>query len=319
MMRIDKILVPVDFSECSTEAVNYGVSLAMHFCARLVLAHIVPTSAALAYTFPIETYAVEKDRAVMAKSKLPSLVPEAYRGAVGLQTIVKVGNVQDELLAIIPDEKIDLVIMGTHGRRAVERFFLGSVTECMLRKVPVPIVTVSHLSPTKQLHAAEPVLLRRILYATDLSDASEAGLRFSLDLAREAGAHLFVLHALKLAEAIYWEADFAGLGSDEIETWRGVALERLTQSITKAVSEGVKVKPTVVDGEPFREILRTVDENNIDLIVLNLQKRGRLDRAVLGSTAERVIRSAHVPVLSLPVPTNVASASHLATIAGGAA
>ena len=103
MIPIKKILVPVDFWECSKVAVNYGVSLALQFRARLVLAHIVPTSAALAYTFPVESYAAEKDQALVAKSRLPSLVAEVHRDSVELQTIVKVGDIQDELLAIISE------------------------------------------------------------------------------------------------------------------------------------------------------------------------------------------------------------------------
>src|ERR1041385_4669715 len=115
MINMDKILVPVDFSEPSKVAVRYGVSLALQFNSRLVLAHIVPSSTALIYTFPAESYAFEKEQAKYAKSMLPSLVPEEYREQINLQTIVKIGEVRSELLGIVNDEKISLVVMGAHG------------------------------------------------------------------------------------------------------------------------------------------------------------------------------------------------------------
>src|SRR5215510_1707334 len=101
MITIDKILVPVDFSEPSKTAVRYGLSLALQLKSRLVLAHIVPSSTALIYTFPAESYASEKEQAKYAKSMLPSLVPEEFRESVNLQTVVKIGDVRSELLAIV--------------------------------------------------------------------------------------------------------------------------------------------------------------------------------------------------------------------------
>ena len=121
MIDIKTILVPVDFSEPSKTAVNYGLSLALQFNASLVLTNIVPSSTALIYTFPTESFAFEREQVKHAKSTLPSLIPGEYRDRVNLRTIVKVGEVRSELLGIIHDEKIDLLVMGTHGRNVFEK------------------------------------------------------------------------------------------------------------------------------------------------------------------------------------------------------
>jgi nucleotide-binding universal stress UspA family protein len=297
MIDIKKILVPVDFSEPSKQAVNYGLSLALQYNARLVLTHIVPSNVGMVYTFPTESFTFEKEQSAFAKDMLPDLVPPEYRERVNLETIVKIGSVQDELLGIVRNDKVDLVVMGTHGRNAFERFLLGSLTERMLRKVSVPILTVSHLNPASELHAAGPVPLRNVLYATDLADSAEVGLKFSLELARGAGARLTVLHVLKATEMIYWE----------LEILREDTLKRLQLSIPERWCEGVTVNPLLTEGDAYREILRVADEERTDLIVLNLQGKSLVERALLGSTAERVIRSAHVPVLSIPVPAYVAA------------
>src|SRR5262249_45656641 len=149
----------------------------------------------------------EKEQAKYAKSMLPSLVPEELRDRVNLQTIVKVGDVRNELLAIIKDEGISLVVMGAHGRNALDRLLLGSLTERMLRKLPVPILTVSQLNSAKELHNVGPVPLKQILYATDLSDSADVGLKFSTELARGTGARLMVLNVFTAAEQMYLGAE----------------------------------------------------------------------------------------------------------------
>jgi nucleotide-binding universal stress UspA family protein len=280
--------------------------LALQFNARLVLTHIVPSSVGFITTFPTESFAFQKDQASYAKSMLPLMVPEEHRERVNLETIVKVGVARDEILAIVNDDKIDLVVMGTHGRNAVERVLLGSLTERMLRKVPVPILTVSHLDPAMELHTVGPVPLRNVLYATDLSDSAQVGLKLSLELARGAGARLTVLHVLKAIETIYWGAE-GGYLKEELDVMREDTFKRLMLSIPTQWCAGVKVTPMMVEGDAFREILRVADEEKTDLIVMNLQGKSLVERALLGSTAERVIRSAHVPVLSIPEPAEYAA------------
>jgi nucleotide-binding universal stress UspA family protein len=306
MIDIKTILVPVDFSEPSKTAVNYGLSLALQFNGNLVLTHIVPSSTALVYTFPTESLAFEREQVKHARSTLPSLIPGEYRDRVNLRTIVKVGEVRSELLGVLHDEKIDLLVMGTHGRNVFERFFLGSLTERMLRKVPVPILTVSHLDPTKELHAVGPVPLRHVLYATDLSDSAEIGLKLSAELARGAGARLSVVHVFKSVDTIYWGAEGGYLG-DELESLKEDAQKRLQLSIPETIYKDVKVTPVMLEGDAYREILEFADEQNVDMIVMNLQGKTAIERALLGSTAERVIRSAHVPVLSIPTFTEHAA------------
>src|SRR5262249_54068386 len=149
-------------------------------------------------SFDIETKAYAD-----AKERLPQQVPLEFHDPVNLLSIVKTGDVRDELLGIIRDENIDLVVMGTHGRRALERFLLGSTAEDMLRKVPVPVLTVSHLDPAKEIHTTAPIPIRRILYASDLSTNSKLGLHYSVELARTFGADVSVLHVMDDLELGY--------------------------------------------------------------------------------------------------------------------
>jgi nucleotide-binding universal stress UspA family protein len=292
MIQIKKIMVPVDFSEPSKKAVNYGLSLALEFEARLVLAHIAPHN-----TLACET----------AKERLLELIPSDYRERLDFEIIVKSGEVRQELLGVVDEKEIDLVVMGSRGRSYFERLLLGSVTERMLRKLHVPILTVSHLDPEKQIHKPGSVLLHRILYATDLAEGSEPGLEFSMRLARGLGAQLTVIHVIQPIDAAFHGVETAAYLPDYTAEIRAQAAERLNRLVALVSDGGVPVTSVLADGVPYETINRLAEKNNSDLVVINLQGKGPIERALLGTTAERVIRTATVPVLSLPLPATYAS------------
>jgi nucleotide-binding universal stress UspA family protein len=129
MIRIPNILVPVDFSDASKRAVNYGLSFGLGFESKLILAHIAP----------YDTAAYEK-----AKADLMKLIPADCRDRLHFEIIVKSGDVRPELLGIVEDREIDLVVMGTHGRTGIRHFMAGSVTERVVRSSRVPVLTIRH-------------------------------------------------------------------------------------------------------------------------------------------------------------------------------
>jgi nucleotide-binding universal stress UspA family protein len=289
MIHIKTIMVPVDFSETSKKAVNYGLSLALEFDARLVLAHVIP-------------YTVRADE----EARMLDLIPLDCREALNFEIVIRSGEVRQEILGIVQDKDIDLVVMGTHGRPYFERLLLGSVTERMLRKLHVPILTVSHLDPAKEIHTPAAVPFARILYATDLAEGTEAGLKFSMRLAHGLDAQLTVAHIIQPTTVLQGIETAAYLPevADEV---RAKVEERLSRSVALASDGSVTANTVLAEGVPYEAINRLAGELKADLIVINLQGKGMLERALLGSTAERVIRTATVPVLSLPLPATYAS------------
>jgi nucleotide-binding universal stress UspA family protein len=285
-------MVPVDFSETSKKAVNYGLSLALEFDATLILVHIVP--------YDVKAYEG-------AKIQLLELIPRECRERLNFEIVVKAGSVRPEILEVVDGRDVDLVVMGTHGRPYFERLLLGSVTERMLRKVNVPILTVSHLDPEREIHNPGPVPLQRILYATDLADGSETGLEFSIRLARGLDARLTVAHVIHANDALLYGFESAPDLTDYVSEVRARAEERLCRMVALQSNGCVPITTVLADGIPYEEINRLSDECGADLIVINLQGKGRLERALLGTTAERVIRTAAVPVLSLPMPATYAA------------
>jgi nucleotide-binding universal stress UspA family protein len=289
MIHIKNILVPVDFSEASKKAVNYGLSLALEFSARLVLAHVTP-------------HTTRYDE----EARLIELIPPDCCDALNFEIVIRSGEVRHEILEIVRENEIDLVVMGTHGRPYFERLLLGSVTERMLRKLHIPVLTVSHLDPDKELHTPAAIPFARILYATDLADGSEAGLGFSIRLARGLDAALTVAHVVRPLDAVFQGTETAAYLPDVIAEARAQVEDRLGRAVTSVSDGSVPITTVVAEGVPYETINRLASELKADLIVINLQGKGVLERALLGSTAERVIRTATVPVLSLPLPATYA-------------
>jgi nucleotide-binding universal stress UspA family protein len=297
MIDLKVVLVPVDFSAASFNAIRYGLSAAMRFRARLVLAHIVPAFPVLDYPSPSETYDIEKQAFAEARQRLPELIPAAVREQVDFYPVVKGGDVRKELLGMINDEKANLVVMGSHGHRPVERFFLGSTVDAMLRRVPVPILTVRAADAKQESQPIEPAPIRRIVYATDCSENAKEGLRYSAELSRTLDAELTVLHVipkLSYSDQLDMEAVVDSI------TPHHLATQRVQQLVEPERTPDLRLQTAVVEGMPFDEINRFAEDTKADIITLNMQSKSFLDRALIGSTVERVIRSARVPVLSIP-------------------
>jgi nucleotide-binding universal stress UspA family protein len=292
MIRLTRILVPVDFSEASKKAVNYGLSLALEFDAQLLLANIAP---------------FDQDLYDKAKVQLFELIPKDQWEWLDFETIVKCGDIRDEILGIVNDRQVDLVVMGSHGRGYFERMVLGSVTERMLRKLPVPILTVSHLDPAHVIHKPGIIPLKRILYASDLGGDSDAGLEFAIRLARGLDAHLTVAHVIDPMGAGFLNEQTVGYMPEFASKVRAEAEQYLSRLITIQTDGSVPISTVLGEGRPYRVINEIAAECKADLIVINLHGKGAIERALLGSTAERVIRTASVPVLALPLPATYAS------------
>jgi nucleotide-binding universal stress UspA family protein len=297
MIQIKTILVPIDFSAPSIGATRYGMTLARQFKAKLVVAHIVPESSVLAYAFPAETFLVEHNQRERAMEELKTLVAPDEVPPIDAKTIVRLGKIGEELLTIVKDEPIDLVVMGTHGRRNLGRWFLGSVTEQILRQVPVPVVTVSRSSEVDNAVKSGMMSLKRILFAADLPERSP-GLSYAFELAQRSAAELTIVHVVEYLNLIYTAAAYINEErTQRIEEMR----RRFDEFVSREKPSGLRVTTVILDGKPYDEILKVAESHSMDMIVLHMQGKGILERAFLGSTAERVVRLARIPVLSVPV------------------
>lgn len=147
MITIRRILVPVDFSDTSRLALTRARELADRLGAQLHLLHVVP----LAYLGPVSTDLpmvslddVETQWVHRAEDELRALASSGGDDEPKARAEVRRGHPFVEIVRYAQSEQIDLIVMGTHGRGAMEHLLLGSVAEKVVRKAPCPVLTVRH-------------------------------------------------------------------------------------------------------------------------------------------------------------------------------
>jgi nucleotide-binding universal stress UspA family protein len=138
--------------------------------------------------------------------------------------------------------------------------------------------------------------IKTILHATDFSERSLPAFELACSLARDLNARLVVLHVAVPPLAVYGEGMIATLPAVDLDEVR----KHLTQ--IKPADPGVKVEHRLVEGEAVQEILREARDVGCDLVVIGTHGRTGLDRLLLGSVAEQVMRKAPCPVLTVRMP-----------------
>jgi len=147
------------------------------------------------------------------------------------------------------------------------------------------------------------IALNRVLVATDFSEPSVAALRYGRGLAAAFHAALHVVHVVPDSMALPWATMADGLAMADVQKqWEREARERLEQLIPENERPGLGVRLVTLAGDPVRQMTAYAAEHDIDLLVLGTHGRGPLSHLVLGSVAERVVRTAPCPVLTVRHP-----------------
>lgn len=287
----DRILLPTDGSETAERATNYARVVAEAFEATVHVVHVVNP----------RRHRPKRDEADAEGAIPPADLEEAGRDAIAaveellddapVESAVMSGVPHEEILGYVGEHDVELVVMGTHGRTGLDRLLLGSTTARVLRKADVPVLTVGpDGEPTETFE--------NVLVPTDGSDAVEPAVDCALDFAEEFGA---TVHALSIVDirSFIGEDDYVAGVSDAVLD----ALESQAESATNAVAERARARDVAVvtrvhQGIPTHGILDYVEDNDVDLVAMGTHGRTGLDRLLLGSVTERVVRKADVPVLT---------------------
>lgn len=133
------ILVPVDFEEASMKAIELAKDLGAKLGSEVVLLHVYQLPV---YTYPgLEPTALPGFHAEVSAAASRA-VQQLSAQTGGLRALLREGDPANEILAAAEDEKVRMIVMGTHGRRGLAHLFLGSVAEQVIRKSNIPVLTV---------------------------------------------------------------------------------------------------------------------------------------------------------------------------------
>jgi nucleotide-binding universal stress UspA family protein len=289
-MELNKILVPTDFSESADHATDQAVELAAKSGAGLELFSVVepygepPANVMAVVRDYIDT--LERD----AMGRLAARAESLGEDDIDVHYSTSHHVTPFEAIADkVEGMKPDLVVMGTHGRRGFERLILGSVTEKVLRSVPVNVLTLS-------LDAA--IVKRdqgfsRIMVPVDFSDFSKRAIDLAFSLVNGDGA----VHAVHVVDTPIYPTFYPGPVA--LPTQTDPELTTKIRAHFASWLSGRDAELTIRDGDASHEILGVGDEIKPDLIVMGTRGLRGLSHVVLGSVTEKVVRQARVPVLAV--------------------
>ena len=296
-MNIKKILWASDGSKESDSALRYATFLAEKFGAEILSIFVSEIYFPVTSLFPIPEDAimdiVEKtekrfeNRFIRVSKRLKE------KGINSTFKIVRDGAVEG-IIKAVKSNGCDLIVMGKHGQGFVERAIIGSNTAKVLRKSPVPVLSVKGKG-RKSISKIE-----NILVPVDVSDDTESAILSSLELAEIFNASVTLLYVFWLYENVY------DIPPSLVKKFIEKSHQKLDQIANlnkkKFLKANKRTKLTlsteVLHGvSPALAIRYYANKNKIDFIMMNTHGRKGIKRIVLGSEAEKVIREAPCPVL----------------------
>lgn len=296
-MNVKTILFPTDFSECSEQALDHALFLAESLGAELHMLHAVllhqedPANPDQRFTSDIGLL----DR--LSKIAQTRMAEMAQR-----TTQVKVRQVERRgfsapvvILEYASEVHADLIVMGTHGHRAAARFFLGSVTEQVVRHSECPVLTLREGKGDRPLERIESILV-----PVDFSEHSRQAVATAVELADRWQGRIELLHVLEIPPLPAFYGPIPDVGS--AQRLLDLSDAELRELGNQMIPDGLQWTITTLEGSAATEIVRHARDAGSDLIVIPTHGRSGLDRLLMGSTTQRVLRMADCPVLTLEPP-----------------
>ncbi len=296
---LQSLLVPLDGSEFSERSLPLARGLAQATGATLHLAHVHvshPPDHFLSNTqFHFEGLDMEEyDERHREEERTYLSEVEARLDGAPVDSALLEGNVPDEIAQHAESVDADLVIVTTHGHSGVSRMWLGSVADALIRHTKLPLLVIH---PGEHGNVPEAVAtFKHILVPLDGSEASSAILRPVADVAKATGARVTLMHVVSSTAVL--GARIFPLLPDDITTVMQKAEEYLEGVADDLREQGLEVFVHVEEHEaPARAVAASARRLEADLIGLATHGYGGLKRALLGSVADKVLRSSPLPLL----------------------
>ncbi|MEF8816563.1 MAG: universal stress protein [Salinibacter sp.] len=286
MVHVDRILFPTDGSACADRARRHAQYLADHLDAAL---HVIQ----------VETRTVDRDGVLAVQEA--EVQADLHEGGAGKGALpaaryreraVVHSTAAGGILNYVVQYDVDLVVMGTHGHRGVRRLVLGSVAEEVVRKAPCPVVTVG-----RGTTAPEEWEEGTMVVPVDFSEHRFRVMAHARELALLYGMDLLLLHVVEVpslpdAYGVHRSPPDPGVLADRAD-------EVLDAEADSLRTKGLDVTLDVRGGHPAAEILDVADETGATFITIATHGRTGLERVLMGSVAEKVLRQAPCPVCAV--------------------
>ena len=272
MFNPRRMLFPVDFSDRCAAVAPLVAAFARHFHSGLTLLHVLPPN-------PLDEHRIQ------AQEDLRAFAWPHFSGMNTCQALAE-GDPADEILKYAREQRVELIMMPTHGFGPFRRFLLGSVAERVLREAACPVWTDVH---SEMPPARGDLGIHNVVCAVDLSGESESALRWAAEFAADTSAKLTIVHAMPRSMPtpelpIDWTPQMEEAALDQIEK-----LQK---------SEGTHADVRLATGEVAYAVHDAVEASHGDLLVIGRGVNGsRL--AHFRDHAYPIVRQAPCPVVSV--------------------
>lgn len=281
---IGTVVVPLDGSELAAEALPYARVIAERSNAPLHLLQVLPEDA------PAEAERQARDDLRRWVHELGSRV----------QISIRKGDPAGRIIAAAEEMLDPIIVMTTHGRSGLSRWFYGSVADRVVRGAGVPVLLLR-----SGMARQAPSDIRSILLPLDGSSYAEAAIPYAKDIARAFEARV---HLVRVAETVqvYAMVSREPMAPAAIDTLNELSQRMISEAeeyldtVARALeSEGLDVAAHVLEGFPAEQLLAFEHDTDVDLVVMATRARGGLSRMVFGSVAERMLKTGTTPVMMI--------------------
>ncbi len=283
-MMDDSILIPTDGGETTDAAIEHGLQIAAKTGARVHALYVIDlpqlsvANAGEGLSGLVEILEAEGKEATAAVAK------QARKYSVPVTEAMEAGVPFREILDYAKNHDIDLIAMGTGSHGRLESYVLGGTARKVNRLSECPVLTVRTTDePTTTEY-------ENVLLPTDGTQGSVWAIDECGEFAAEYDAFVHVLYVI--------DSRIARSGS-LMELMESESKRACGDAVSRVTSEGVQAKQETRRGRPGEQILEYADDHDIDLVVMGTHGRTGIDRFVMGSVAEKVIRRAEIPVLTV--------------------
>lgn len=301
------VLAPVDGSARALRAVPWAAKLAGP-SGTVVLLRVVPAKPAYAEAlFSLvgdedTVQGIQDAWSRIAQTDLDEAAALLSESGVTVEQMVAEGEPDEEIVATAARRGVEMIAMASHGRGAVGRAIFGSVADRVARTAPVPILILR----VPDEDADQSVVVSRLVVPLDGSQIAERALPVASALARQFDAPVHVVRAVDAASSLPIApavVEVAPAVTAEVtdRIWQEAESEArstVSAAVSRLRAEGVDASGGILTGSPFFAISEATQPG--DLLVLTSHGRGGVERWLLGSVAEKLVREADAPVLLVP-------------------
>ena len=278
--KIENILIPYDFSETASLALEHAVFMAKLCKAKITLLHVIETysfTSAISNAFSKSQSEFESKIEETTKEKLKGIAEEIHkRSAIQVNYLAETGSIYKQIIKVANDIDSNIIIMGTHGASGVSEFLLGSNAYKIVSGSPCPVITV-------QAHATK-VGFKDIVLPIDDSSVSRQKVTYAIELAKFYNSTLHI----------------AGLRTSKNADFVRKFEIKVRQVEDFIIEHNVVCTRKMFDGDDISKMaLAYANEINADMIIIMTEQEASPGFLGIGSAAQTLVNHSKVPVMSI--------------------